>query len=333
MSEVQDVEMNSDSDSDESMEEDEEKQEGIPDPSEDPNDNRPNVYLPGVPLKEGEELVCDQSAYLMLHQAQSGAPCLSFDIIRDNLGDKRDTFPLTSYVVAGTQAAQTHSNSVMVMKMSNLCKTGEDDDEDSEDDEEEDMKPVLLTATIKHSGCINRIRSSKVNNVTLAATWSEVGKVNIYDVSMQLNYLDDPIELPKYKKNNVGDSISPLFTFSGHQGEGFGIDWSPMSPGVLATGDCRRHIHIWKPADGATWRVDQRPLKGHKDSVEDIQWSPNEQSVLASCSVDKSIRIWDIRIAPSKACMLAAEDSHDSDVNVISWNRNEPFIVSGKYIN
>lgn len=48
-----------------------------------------DVYLPGKPLEEGEELVCDQSAYVMLHQAQTGAPCLSFDIIADNLGNKK----------------------------------------------------------------------------------------------------------------------------------------------------------------------------------------------------------------------------------------------------
>jgi ribosome assembly protein RRB1 len=64
------------------------------------------VYLPNKPLDEGEELICDQSAYVMLHQAQTGAPCLSFDVIRDSLGDNRETYPLTAYIVAGTQASQ-----------------------------------------------------------------------------------------------------------------------------------------------------------------------------------------------------------------------------------
>ncbi|XP_025829544.1 glutamate-rich WD repeat-containing protein 1-like [Agrilus planipennis] len=31
------------------------------------------VYLPGKPLKEGDELVCDETAYIMLYQAQTGA--------------------------------------------------------------------------------------------------------------------------------------------------------------------------------------------------------------------------------------------------------------------
>lgn len=69
-----------------------------------------DVYLPGKPLEEGEELVCDESAYVMLHQARTGAPCLSFDIIPDNLGATRDAFPMTSYIAAGTQAAKAHIN-------------------------------------------------------------------------------------------------------------------------------------------------------------------------------------------------------------------------------
>ncbi|GLV44794.1 lethal (2) 09851 [Carabus blaptoides fortunei] len=111
--------------------------------------------------------------------------------------------------------------------------------------------------------------------------------------------------------------------------EGFAIDWCRTTPGMLATGDCKQDIHIWKPAEGGIWQVDQRPLIGHKQSVEDLQWSPNERNVLASCSVDKSIRIWDTRAAPHKACMLTAENAHENDINVISWNSNEPFIASG----
>lgn len=99
----------------------------------------------------------------------------------------------------------------------------------------------------------------------------------------------------------------------------------------MATGDCRKDIHIWTPAEGGTFNVDQRPLVGHTASVEDLQWSPNERSVLASCSVDRSIRIWDTRAAPTKACMLTATDAHQNDINVINWNKNEPFICSGKF--
>lgn len=95
------MEDGSDSDSDDSVSTDE---------SGDEESEESAVYLPGKPLEDGEELVCDESAYVMLHQARTGAPCLSFDILPDSLGANRETFPMTSYIVAGTQAAKAHVN-------------------------------------------------------------------------------------------------------------------------------------------------------------------------------------------------------------------------------
>lgn len=294
------------------------------------------VYLPGQKLNNDEELVCDESAYIMLHQAHTGAPCLSFDIISDPLGEDREEFPLTAFLVAGTQAARTHVNSVIVMKMSNLHRTSkkrdEDDDtdsDDSEEEDEEDERPEMNCALIKHAGCVNRIRSTTFNNTRYVATWSEMGRIHIYNINDQLEAVDNEQSCKTYENNKIGDGVKPEFTFSGHQKEGFAIDWCTTNRGMLATGDCRRDIHIWRPNDNGSWTVDQRPLIGHTESVEDIQWSPNEPNVLATCSVDKSIRIWDCRAAPSKACMLTTANAHESDVNVISWNKNEPLLASG----
>lgn len=196
------------------------------------------------------------------------------------------------------------------MKMSNLYETSKEDDDDDdselEDDEDEETQskkpkqPQMDCALIKHAGCVNRIRATNVANNVLVATWSELGRVNIWNVADQLLAVDDQELLSSYQKEGKANKAKSLYTFSGHQQEGFALDWSPIAPGLLATGDCRRDIHVWQPHESGTWNVDQRPLIGHIDSVEDLQWSPNEQSVLASCSVDKSIRIWDIRAAPGK---------------------------------
>lgn len=206
-----------------------------------------------------------------------------------------------------------HFSSVIVMRMSNLYQTSKDDDDsdsESEDDDEDvpqnkpPKQPQMDCALIKHAGCINRIRATTVSNNALVATWSELGRVNIWNVADQLLAVDDAELLNSYQKEGKANKVKSLYTFSGHQQEGFALDWSRVAPGLLASGDCRRDIHVWTPHESGTWNVDQRPLIGHTESVEDLQWSPNEQSVLASCSVDKSIRVWDIRAAPNKVGLL-----------------------------
>lgn len=281
-----------------------------------------------------EELEMDDSAYEMYHQAQTNAPCLSFDVIADDLGQNRSQYPHTCFLVSGTQAESTHGNHIIVMKMSNLKKTLKDkensedeSDEDSDSDDEEE-RPELEAAMIRHSGCVNRIRATKIEGRHVAASWSELGKVSIWDLTNGLRAVSDAKAMAEFVKN---DSPTPLYQFSGHQSEGFALDWSPQVGGQLATGDCVKNIHVWKmdASTGGTWIVDQRPYAGHTASVEDIQWSPNEPTVFASCSADRSIRVWDIRASPLKANMITVADAHLSDVNVINWNRNEPFLVSG----
>jgi len=73
----------------------------------------------------------------------SEAPCLSFDIIADKLGAGREEFPLTCYLVGGTQASRAQANSVIVMKLTNLCKTQKSGDDDDDDDDDRFMSQEL----------------------------------------------------------------------------------------------------------------------------------------------------------------------------------------------
>lgn len=119
------------------------------------------VYLPGQALEKDEVLEADQSAYEMLHSMNVKWPCLSFDILWDQLGDERCTFPATTYVVTGTQADQANNNEVLVMKMSQLAKTKNDDgnqSDDDSDDDDVDEDPILEYKSMKHVGGVNRVR-------------------------------------------------------------------------------------------------------------------------------------------------------------------------------
>lgn len=65
-----------------------------------------------------------------------------------------------------------------------------------------------------------------------AASWSDKGKVHIWDLNKPLQAVNDPMVMASYVKNEESN-IKPLFTFTGHQTEGFALDWSQTMPGNI----------------------------------------------------------------------------------------------------
>ncbi|DAZ99323.1 TPA: hypothetical protein N0F65_005174 [Lagenidium giganteum] len=290
---------------------------------EDEEENKPKrVFMPGVDkLGEDEVLDYDSSAYDMYYAMSAEWPSLSIDVLRDNLGACRTRFPMTVYVVAGTQAAKPEDNQITIMKMSELhkTKTSEDSDEESDEEDEDEMEgdPVLESRSIPHRGGVNRIRAMPQSS-NIVATWADTKKVHLWDISKQLESLDGKLATPLPAKTPA------LHTFSGHADEGFAMDWSPVKAGQLVTGDCNKFIYLWNNSEAA-WNVDKVPFTGHQSSVEDLQWSPTEATVFASCSADRTVRIWDTR---RKAGSMIDVLAHEDDVNVISWNRNVAYLLA-----
>jgi ribosome assembly protein RRB1 len=124
-----------------------------------------DTFIPGRhKLSAGETLAPDLSTYELLHTLEAPWPCLSCDILPDQLGADRKTYPATVYAVAGTQAAQGRDkeNQIMVMKMSSLSRMEKDDEEDEDEEEDDDdaSDPILETKSIPLTSCTNRIRKA-----------------------------------------------------------------------------------------------------------------------------------------------------------------------------
>ena len=202
----------------------------------------------------------------------------------------------------------------------------DDDDESSSSEEDIDLDPNLEHFSIPHYGGVNRLRTMPQQS-SIIATWSEVGKVHLYNVESILARFSSS---SGHAKPATSHSNKPYFTYEGHGTEGFAMDWSSVKQGFLATGDCSGGIHIWTPRPEGGYEI--TPSYESADyaqsepssSVEDLQWSPTEGTVFAAAQAAGMVRIFDIR-APHRA--MLAHNIHSNtaknsaDVNVLSWNK------------
>ena len=295
-------------------------------------DTKDQTFIPGRSiLQPGQTLTPDPSTYEMLHVMSTTWPCLSFDIVRDNLGAQRKNYPRTLYAIAGTQAegSRAKENELLVTKLSSLSKMDRGNQTDSESDSEDDndegsSEPVLESRSIPLPSTTNRIRSfqpdaqnTDVSQIpqTLTAASLENGQIVIHDVTSYLHSLSTP-------GSTISPSASkPLSTLRMHKAEGYALDWAPSSNhpmGRLLSGDNNGQIFDTKRTEGGGWATDSRPLVGHTASVEELQWSPNEKNVFASASSDGTVKVWDVRSKSRKPAVDVKVS--DTDVNVMSWS-------------
>ncbi|CAJ0598704.1 unnamed protein product [Cylicocyclus nassatus] len=291
------------------------------------------VFIPGVSgtLKDGEELTFDPEAYKIFYSFETKWSCLSFDVVKDNLGERSD-FPLECYIVSGSQADKPKNNELLVMGLKNLNALEDDDDEDevsddesiSEEDEEK-KNAFIHSVTISHYGGINRVKVQRLGDGTVCAVWNDLGKVQLWNITNALNECE---KMTSSGKNEKQILEKPLFSYSTRK-EGYALGWSKLKLGDFASGDQCRNIHLYRMHEGGAWVVDQRALTSHAGSVEDVHWSPTEEGLLASCSCDGTIKLWDTRSSPADACVCTVDKAHSSDVNVMSWNPQDALLVSG----
>lgn len=332
-----------------------------------------NPLIENKPISS-QKLEINEAAYKMHHSLTPEWPSLSFDILHDLLGSNRTRFPHSLVAVVGSQANRRDKNKLSVLKFSELGgtvgskskKSNEDEllgpeyyrrESESEDDSYEsdckiDLEPVLEHFSIPHLGVINRVRAMP-DNPEIVAAWSDIGSVNLYDISgilenFELSSPSDSMmtgscmvasgkSCGRKRINNYSKiNRSPFFVYSGHSIEGYAMNWSKISPGNLATGDCDGNIHLWNPSCGSfndkkvIWNNSAFNVscayshrvnvsKKIKLNVEDIQWSPTEATVLAAAGSKGYISIYDTR-CHGKPMLNRKLHMNGVDVNVISWN-------------
>jgi len=227
------------------------------------------------------------------------------------------------------------SVSILITRVSSSDSDDSDDDNDDDDEDHLDEDAILEFRSVPHMGGVNRVRAQPlplstplppVSQPYHVATWSETGKVHIWDVRPLIESLDVPGYM--YDKSRAQ---TPAYTVPSHgRAEGFAMDWASSggsSPSGLRllTGDIHAKIYL-TTSTVSGFNTLTHPFTSHTSSVEDLQWSPSEPTVFASCSADQSIRVWDVR-SRGRQSVAGIDGAHPSDVNVISWNRNTTYLL------
>jgi ribosome assembly protein RRB1 len=297
----------------------------------------------GGSLTEGEELDYSNAAYDTFFQLRSEWPCLSFDILRDSEGEGRTKYPLSMMFVAGTQADSANKNELVVLRVTNICKTKHDladdesedsflgDHENSDDDADEGEEinggePIVDSKAISHHGAVNRLRSCpQVPSMYLS--WSEAGRVQVFDVQSEMRAMADFSNWSKEQaaaavagKGNKPQNSQPLkFTSSSstHKVEGYGMDWSPVQQGVFATGDCSGALFVWRPAEGGRW-APSAAGNTNQYSIEEIKWSAIQADYLVTACAGGAMMVWDSRDLKRPKLVWQADST---DINVCDWNK------------
>lgn len=283
-----------------------------------------------------EPLEMDPTAYKMYHTLTPEWPSLSFDFLKDSLGDARQRFPHSLQAVIGTQADSPENNQLTVLKLSDLSKLPQDNDDDEEDllddndqndddrssssseDDDVDLDPIMEHYSMPHYGGINRIRAMPQMS-DVVATWSDAGKVNIYNIAHLRARFNASQGNPT--PHSASNPKNPVYTYSGHGTEGFALDWSLVNQGHLASGDNDGCIHLWTPRPDGTYEVTPSYESVGGVSVEEIQWSPSESTVFCAAETGGYLSIYDTRAPHRSMLRHLTHEKSKADVNVASWNR------------
>ena len=143
--------------------------------------------------------------------------------------------------------------------------------------------------------------------------------------------------LGKYFATGCQDSIVRLFeypssdgaclhAFSGHSARSFSVAWSPLIPGLLASGSDDKKVLVWEvelpKVEGSPKRVNcMRQLVGHQSNIRALSWNHEQRQILISGSWDATMRIWNV---VSATCLQVIFD-HVADIYTVTSHPARPF--------
>lgn len=162
---------------------------------------------------------------------------------------------------------------------------------------------------ITHPGEVNKARYQP-QNPNIIATMATDGRVLIWDRT----------------KHSVTPSASqlPQIELIGHEKEGYGLNWSPLESGHLATASEDTTVRLWDVNQASKTNTRLAPTRTythHSGIVNDVQYHPHHKSLIGSVSDDITVQILDVRNPTTdKSVIKSGPDQHKGPINALAFN-------------
>jgi histone-binding protein RBBP4 len=156
-------------------------------------------------------------------------------------------------------------------------------------------------------------------NPAVIATRTVSGDVHIFD------YTRHPS-----KPSIDAKEANPELRCSGLNGESYGLSWSSLKKGYVASCSIENAVALWDVQAGSQHRRTIEPLwinsNVHNASVEDVSWHEQNENVFGSVAEDGMICIWDLR----QSAPTSVVRDFPADTFCISFNKaSENLFVVG----
>uniref|UniRef100_A0A3Q2PN03 Glutamate-rich WD repeat-containing protein 1 n=1 Tax=Fundulus heteroclitus TaxID=8078 RepID=A0A3Q2PN03_FUNHE len=250
------------------------------------------VYVPGIePLRPGEELEMDRSAYRMYHECQTGAPCLSFDVVRDGDGEGRQQFPLSMLLCAGTQAETALKNRYREAHGFGFSAVWSDKGQVEVFDLRPQMEAVHSSAAMatfvqqqKEATALFSFSGHMTEG--FAIDWSPKVPGRLVSGDCRKN-----IHVWEPREGGTSWQIDQR-PFSSHSKSVEDLQWSPTEATVFASCSVDQSIRIWDIRAPPNSMLSAN--EAHSSDVNVISWNKSEPFLLSGGD-DGLLKVWDLR--------------------------------------
>jgi len=174
---------------------------------------------------------------------------------------------------------------------------------------------VEITVRLNHDGEVNRARYMPQDDYVIA-TKTVSGAVDVF-------FIRDHESVPA-----ADGPAQPNVRCNGHEQEGYGLDWNPLTRGLLASASDDGSVCVWDTANASASPDGLAPLHKltgvHDGVVGDVQWHRHHPHLFGTVGDDRFFHLFDTR--DCKEAKTSAQ-VHDKECQTLSFSPHIEYLM------